>query len=324
MLQGCRSLGVKDDRDRVYAFLGLPVARFITQDGRFSPSYSKDVLDVYREFASCYIRHAPEHPLRLLHHVDYHDDLHGGQPSWVPMWHRHTYVNKVEILCTGSEVIVPAPPQTEYHFTLKDRALTCAALILDTIVDASPVFDQDSSTLADLARAWRHYGREYSTRKRLVYEHPLLAYINLIRCGRQSPSDSAERMKKQLRAWAAVLEGACVEGSGEAPDWWEKKVCLQRLTNRHIAVTERGYFCLLPASAQAGDLCCILYGTELPFILRRAGPPGSFRLIGVAYMVSNQCREYPFGWDYLRFGKGQLAYEEWLDLGIENEQITLI
>jgi len=52
--------------------------------------------------------------------------------------------------------------------------------------------------------------------------------------------------------------------------------------NRRFFVTRKGYMGLAPATAQKGDLVCILFGGNIPFILRRVGP--GYELIGQAYV----------------------------------------
>lgn len=127
-LQACRSLGVKDERDRVYTFLGLPEARFITETGHFTISHSKNFLDVYRDFASCHLQHT-----YILEDIQ--------QPSWVPMWHRQWSWNKMEVLCAGAEVIYPSQPQQACHqINLNDGELTCRGLVLDKVVAVSRAF----------------------------------------------------------------------------------------------------------------------------------------------------------------------------------------
>lgn len=323
-LQACRHLGVKDERDRVYAFLGLPEASFITETGGFSISYSKNFLDVYRDFACCYLQHAPKDPLRILQHSYFYEDIE--QPSWVPIWNRRWSVNKVEVLCTGAEVIYPPQPrQTCHQIKLNDDALTCRGLVLDVVAEASQAFawDPKDNRIEEVVSEWQKLGP--FRHSNLVYDFPLLAFINLIRCGRQPPSFSAEHMSTQIRAWMALLDNSCDGESGnERLDDREQHGCLHRVGNRRIAVTECGYFCLLPASAREGDLCCIIYGTELPFILRRMEREGTYRLIGVSYIVSSRYKDFAFGRDYLRIGKGQLAHEEWLDRNLQDEQITIV
>jgi hypothetical protein len=41
---------------------------------------------------------------------------------------------------------------------------------------------------------------------------------------------------------------------------------------------------LAPMLAQEGDHICILRGAKIPFILRRTGQQGRFRVVGEAYL----------------------------------------
>lgn len=60
---------------------------------------------------------------------------------------------------------------------------------------------------------------------------------------------------------------------------------LPRLYKRRFCITERGYFGLVPADAQVGDLMAIVLGGHVPFVLRRAErfEKDHFELIGDGY-----------------------------------------
>jgi hypothetical protein len=45
---------------------------------------------------------------------------------------------------------------------------------------------------------------------------------------------------------------------------------------------EVGYFGLGPGATRAGDLCCIIFGSPVPLILRRADE--NYQLVGEAYV----------------------------------------
>lgn len=47
----------------------------------------------------------------------------------------------------------------------------------------------------------------------------------------------------------------------------------------------RGYVGIVPGAARMGDLVCVFYGGDVPFILREVeGGGGFYRLIGEAYV----------------------------------------
>lgn len=51
------------------------------------------------------------------------------------------------------------------------------------------------------------------------------------------------------------------------------------LSNRRLAITANGYIGLVPEDTNVGDTLCAIYGSELPFILRRCGRK-KFKFIG--------------------------------------------
>ena len=59
-----------------------------------------------------------------------------------------------------------------------------------------------------------------------------------------------------------------------------KMVC----QGRTFLFTERGRYGLGPMIASPGDLCCVLFGATVPFILRKTDREGHYKLIGEAYI----------------------------------------
>jgi hypothetical protein len=52
--------------------------------------------------------------------------------------------------------------------------------------------------------------------------------------------------------------------------------------NRRFFVTRRGFFSLGPSVLREGDICGVLFGRTVPFILRRKGT--GYLLLGEAYL----------------------------------------
>lgn len=57
-----------------------------------------------------------------------------------------------------------------------------------------------------------------------------------------------------------------------------------RLERRAFAVSEYGFFCLVPAQARVHDLIALVQGSELPFVLRPSQGRVRFSIIGQAYV----------------------------------------
>ncbi|KAF2036600.1 hypothetical protein EK21DRAFT_83553 [Setomelanomma holmii] len=61
-------------------------------------------------------------------------------------------------------------------------------------------------------------------------------------------------------------------------------LCGGRDTRRKFGVTETGFMCMLPRTAVAGDVVCILYGAKVPMILRKMPSAETYQLVGEAYV----------------------------------------
>lgn len=55
-------------------------------------------------------------------------------------------------------------------------------------------------------------------------------------------------------------------------------------SNRRFFITKGGYWGLGPAAMQEDDVCAVLLGADVPFVLRSTTEPGTFRLVGQAYI----------------------------------------
>lgn len=65
------------------------------------------------------------------------------------------------------------------------------------------------------------------------------------------------------------------------------------LRGRAFGFTNKGQMALLPSDVQEGDHICLLYGIQMPFVLRRAteGREGTYRVVGPCYVHQH------FSWD---------------------------
>jgi len=53
---------------------------------------------------------------------------------------------------------------------------------------------------------------------------------------------------------------------------------------RSFLFTRKGYYSLGPYIAKPGDICCVLFGATVPFILRKADGASHYKLVGEAYI----------------------------------------
>lgn len=83
-----RYLELKEEKDRIYAFMALP-----TSDGSIAtlqPDYrsSKPHEEVYRDFAVKYLREKSDLDIWSMVEHDQVGDIEGSFPSWIPRWDR--------------------------------------------------------------------------------------------------------------------------------------------------------------------------------------------------------------------------------------------
>jgi hypothetical protein len=81
-------------------------------------------------------------------------------------------------------------------------------------------------------------------------------------------------------------------------------------TNRRFFVTKTGYWGLGPATMQEGDVCAVLLGADVPFLLRPVAEERSFQLVGQLYV---------FGAMY-----GEIIQRSDAEEGLAEEEITIV
>ncbi|KAM7213857.1 Heterokaryon incompatibility protein (HET) domain containing protein [Rhypophila decipiens] len=147
-----RDLKLTDERDRIYAFLGL--AEELTGTSLvMAPDYKSHFLDVYLQFACQYLVSTGD--LSLLNSVTHDEQTFGAPiPSFIPRWDRgQNYLN----LCYSGwkkPLRSPTSLQTPLHI-LPSNVLQVRAVIIDSIHFESPIFPV-STDAADVARLWRN------------------------------------------------------------------------------------------------------------------------------------------------------------------------
>lgn len=204
---------------------------------------------------------------------------------------------------------------------------------MDSICFLSPSLTL-STTIGDMAAVWKTVECYTSP----IYKRfpPLYAFFEAISCGVQPSGLSDRQVKAQTEAClrcldcsGQVLGEKMSQGNPEATeDDLEVPGRLWQLIqgwvhNRCIAVTQRGYYCLVPGLARVGDTCAVIFGTNLPFILRGTGRPYHFKVVGDAFITSNRTVNLEAGYSPYMMGSGYRANEDWLDWGLEEQDIWL-
>jgi hypothetical protein len=153
-----RNLKTSFEVDRVYAFLGNPLARKCG-DGELlvEPNYGKTFQEVYFETAYSLLAHPREAP-HLLARVDHHSSkcVEGTSlgsddafPSWVPRWDKHWRQCPMSIPRYWYRA---GGLDRQFNATVQvDRSLLLPAIIFDRLVWTSPgILEKNLALNADL------------------------------------------------------------------------------------------------------------------------------------------------------------------------------
>ncbi|KAF2247431.1 HET-domain-containing protein [Trematosphaeria pertusa] len=298
VLAWARGLKCSDDRDRVYALLGLPTLGL----GRspIEPDYTQSVSDLYYEIACRAMASGGLWTLLCLtDHGSSAEEWPSELPSWIPDWRRPN------ILSCPSQV---GQGQLPSFVDASTRSLHIEGFCLDTVTSvSSPCFqaETDMVDVVSISRFW------CSVIEPMLKEDvlsagtlPLYAFcdavmsgdnLNWERCshgldatlkfydycqssrwaaGMGKSTRTVDKMLRSIRSKVCVVDSG---RSGHASIAFSKF-----LRGRKLFATHKSFIGLGPEALRAGDCVAFLGEVDTPFILRRQGE--FYRFIGAAFI----------------------------------------
>ncbi|EXJ61332.1 uncharacterized protein A1O5_11890 [Cladophialophora psammophila CBS 110553] len=309
LMNHSRWLSCRLKKDHIYALLGHPLAQLEPSgDLIVQPAYNKTDEDVYLELGKSLIR---SHGLRVLSPVDHNEETWTSNlvPSWLPFYHN------VELTACNFGVF----PDFWYEASAgsEGQAVTVAegtnlhvrGLLVDIVKRSLPFTEAgledlgrfptdrlaigNQNTLLDhiMAEAMaKANGQAYDAGDKIpALSLTLCAGLSRYRCA----EDNLHQHCEDFAAYYRLRKG--LDDESDFPQWmphdrahgdYEKYLTDMKLVceGRSFIFTEKGRFGLGPLIAAPGDVCCILFGATVPFILRRTQREGYFKLVGEAYL----------------------------------------
>lgn len=278
ILNSAKVFSFTDPRDRVYGFLGLPLAQ--NYRNKLDIRYETTVLETCRSFAYFCIEQIRD--LELLHFIEYDENtLSSESPFWVLQWQTNVY--QIALTRSWYAPILPEriPTTTSIVEPDKDRvrSLSLKEIIIDTVAFASDRLNE-SCSVADIAKVWvkiQEYERRHGLSAHAQYQ-PASAFLEAITCGRSRAHSNHEETGliesiyiRHLEAQLPAEHGPRYPTAANSASLTENErlqsthsMVLDHIHNRKFAITQCGFYCLDPGVADEGDLCCILYGTKTP------------------------------------------------------------
>lgn len=326
ILDFSRSLALTDPRDRIYAFTALPGA--IADLQHIDINYEKDFLHIYQSFACEYITRTGK--TDILQYIQ-HDESSIAEdfPSWVPQWQIDLFLG--DALSWSDGVIQsssPLPPTLP--IILDNTILKTRGIRFDTIKTVTTPFSEDPS-IDEVAAIWQFIKEKRADA--LIYDafSILLAFYHTICMGENDTSLNPDMETANSGAYMLYLTGKdTLPDEPSLAPYEEQRRELDGeyelvhnfistfLLSRRVVVTERGYLGLVPEIAREGDLCCLIFGTKAPFIIREAGD--HFKIVGAAHFASNRplAEGDPIPYS---LGSGYASSEDWLEWGLDEEDL---
>ncbi|KAI1394361.1 heterokaryon incompatibility protein-domain-containing protein [Hypoxylon trugodes] len=305
LLFSARSLQATDQRDIVYSSLGSPLAYY--EDGKpmVDPDYNEPLSSLQSKTAIALLRNPREAPYVLLFvthdsKADVEDD---DVPSWAPRW---------KTFGKSSACPIPLTKNHEYH-QMPYRASGCSATfeylilpggILTVMGWRFDILNWTSSRLkpAHLRSNIDKWDPHFRDSKTPPIEHESLRLLQ---------HDSSWRPGEILELLSFTLAGGRPESRDHVDDFsaYCKSVrdkvgtrrispfplpssskgdaqvaerAMRRAGDRRLALTAQRRMALVPLVAEAGDICCIVQGMNIPLVLREIST-GMYRCIGELY-----------------------------------------
>lgn len=257
-------LDCTDPRDHVYAFLAHPLAR--NEDGSplVFPDYVKSVEQVYLDVSCVLLR---RFGLRLLSSVEHREStIKEGLPSWVVRWNVSVVMNDI---ARFPQLYRATPPHwaPELSDVIKGERLELPGIILDRIskaycidVRSTPEVSLRFIDVSDISRnlSWSNILGEFPHRA-----DASSAVLKTL-CARDDLDPSKLRIPENKQRFEHEVKDVGI--------------------NRCLFATAKGGFGIGPLITKPGDVCGLICGADVAFVLRPNSDTSAYRLLGEAFV----------------------------------------
>ncbi|EXJ58476.1 hypothetical protein A1O7_05901 [Cladophialophora yegresii CBS 114405] len=333
ILNDSRGYKATDQRDRVYAFLGHPSAGCepLAQTRLLVPDYSLSVDQVYLDIARR-ILDTDSNPWTVLTCVDHTQgspSLSGRRPSWVPRWDEGWRVYWLGYTDMWYRAGGTNSNAFRSEVSPAGSSLILYGIIVDSISWTSRPFDSDELRLepqkakAPLQQLWWELQKhdDNNTIYGSSTQDQEYAFSLTLAAGRgadEGPSeDDPDHHRAVYQAYKMLLGGTDTDqrpaskedirdNNVQRKEDEQNSIKLEALTyggsnqrralhNRRLFRTSRGYYGVGHRAVEAGDMCYVFRGANVPLVVRKvmadsnagettAAASDHYVLIGEAYI----------------------------------------
>jgi Heterokaryon incompatibility protein (HET) len=291
LLSHAALLSCADPRDKVYAFLGHPLALPLIKNHLVKPDYQKSPAQVYLELSKALIQHTGLRVLTTVEHT--RSTILEYLPSWVTRWDVSLVMN--DIFRVPNTRFSASAGLTSGTSLFAGNNLILQGIILDRVRHSYAVYVGEAPSLKFRNSSTGEQRRFKEVLEGLhkvdenpsIYPDRVLAFCSTLCIG---TSVFGSDLKRTSASLAMILEnrGQASRGAHTQEDIDDALVCFNEIRavclNRTVVVTEKGFYGLAPLLTAPGDVACIIVGVDVPFILRPQGNAGALRLLGESYI----------------------------------------
>ncbi|KAH8651614.1 heterokaryon incompatibility protein-domain-containing protein [Tricladium varicosporioides] len=261
LLQRFRSSQATNPRDKVYGMLGLAEEAF-KED--LKVDYSKGVAEIYADVTRSFITHSRN--VNFLADCFYRPEEFPDAPSWVPNWTAKLPPKYVSLHELSIRAPFNAPGSLEMVVSIDGNSLLVSGVIVAPIVDLAGV--------EDLARPNGLDGHVYSdavSKKHGIdnNDYWIIQAVNRNMDG-SLYSKKEPGMKREGRDPTMLDRAPNMMGEFRAPN------------GRRFFGTDIHVCGLAPVETEIGDLVCVIFGCQVPIVLRKVGE--RYKILGESYL----------------------------------------
>ncbi|KAH8597307.1 heterokaryon incompatibility protein-domain-containing protein [Bisporella sp. PMI_857] len=280
-----------DPRDHIYAFLGHPLA----EDCGIVPDYTKDKLQVYHDASIKILKDAGIRALSMVEHDK--DTISENFPSWVIRWDIGYVINNIY---SHPDRLYQASANLSTNMRINGNTLQLSGICVDTIQSVYSIHLYPDSTR--LYFTDRHRNGQATLFDLISYlENPELKYayscekwqalIETLWAGtfRMKHSQGSQSVWSEYQTWLhAAGHNLRIRKAAPITDG-ALKFSIDMVSHsegRAFFLTTHGFYGIGSRVIEQGDVCCVLYGSRVPFIVRPRPIEslGQYRFLGESYV----------------------------------------
>jgi hypothetical protein len=129
-------------------------------------------------------------------------------------------------------------------------------------------------------------------------------------------------MSQQPYTAADQFSGSADAGAEDEPNIFFDFI-RNKTHNRRFILTGRCYMGLAPLLAREGDMVGIIFGCKTPCVLRKTGQEKHYMYLGATAILGKECSDVEGGGAMYCTMLGEEESKDWVDWGVEEEDIWL-